>query len=444
MRWLLFFTLIPSIARADVTRDQMCPSGKDWAITADAPGLNVIRQYGCGVYGDFNRIIPEAWKLMDQGVQDPILPAGVVAACVKLNGYLQVRLCRIDQALVDEAALASAVAATPTTADAQKAFLDAYQKGKAHLAGFDLAGWETDHPTEKKLADDTIAQVEKYYAPIFATWEPKLVELEAWETKANKNAEAAAGCLDTYTKLLQSYVTQVVPKADGDALLRALRDPVGSHIAEALALCYRLRNENGGLEASRRLDIANIILAGADTTAGLHDARYRLIDRALRARSYKGDPLGTAPNAFEAMVSKRYVAGDPSGVAPLADAPTQYNPDFEFESVTPKDKGVLITFPKKQAPRQYDDCETDYTKFVGLDSYGNARYGTKNCVTKNETIDVTKRPVLVPSDQAAMLVKGVTVVLDAKGYPSDESDSGIVLFVKKGKDVVGVMGVTAP
>jgi hypothetical protein len=41
------------------------------------------------------------------------------------------------------------------------------------------------------------------------------------------------------------------------------------------------------------------------------------------------------------------------------------------------------------------------------------RYAAKNYVHKTGMQDATKRPVDVPADQAGMLVKGVTVVLDA-------------------------------
>ncbi len=392
-----------------------------------------------------------AWTSMEHGDTNPIFPAAVVAGCRRIydlqdGRYVAYRLCAADRARVDPAALDKALVAAGLGPYARARFRASFESGAAPLdeLAAEIAKHEKSYPGDKKLFDESIAQVDARYVPLFAKWQKTLDDVEAWYGTTGAGPGDVEGCQEKLVPILQGYVDATLPKASGEALLDTLRDPVGFHLTEALAYCH-LRSE----DQRRARAIWERVLPGGVRIDGVHDAYWHVIERNGRSGAYKKvSTWGT--NVVRLDDQPKSLAVQALGEVPgnAEGNSTAYEEDVAG-GVARAEGEVLVTFSKKSA---YDiavsGCKEDFSHPRRIDEYGNIHYDLKGCKEEKIPYKFRRPGVKLAQGEGQQVSKGATILFAGdRGADWRKTEqparAGALVLVKKGKDTIWAMGVRA-
>ncbi len=425
-------------------REAMAICGVD----RQTPGTGLIAAVACDLHEDtYGRVATTAIRHMDAGGEKSVLaPAAFVAACGGLFtmkktrrdpayvDYVTYRMCRLEQAKVDDKALAAALDAAKQDDKVKQLVLDRYHAGVARLDEVTdlVAEHETTWPTDKAMFDETVKQVNQKYMPIFDRWTSTFQAIEDWYQKIPEGGPSVIeGCAAKYQKLLAKYVATVAPKAKGNALLEALKDPVGFHLSEALAVCYMEVEDPIHARA-----FASWYLKGGKRVEGWHEALWDAIAANTAGAHYDGKKLSNWVGS-----GHRLDAVAPDQAWHALDSYTANTSEEEDTVAAVKKQGdhVEITWKTKTSKeREAYDCVTDYGHVSSVDEYGKFHYD-EHCKYEMVTEHSTRRPLLVLAADATRVKPGTTVAVI---YGSDTKGEHTVLWVKQGDDVVWAAGIT--
>ncbi|MDP2304811.1 MAG: hypothetical protein Q8P18_02130 [Pseudomonadota bacterium] len=389
---------------------------------------------------------------------DAFWPAAFVGLCGTLlkgdgmgdpatSEYVKFRQCKTELDKVTPEALDAAIEQHAPNQAAALSFRMFYEKGVGRMARYDakITSIEKGYPATKRMYDDAVVQVEETYAPILVQWQPTLTGIDDWMKTLSGGPGYAEGCAPTYTQMLQDYVDVAVPEAKGDALLRALRDPVGYRLTEALAMCHYMLDMT---DVSRSRAMRDVLLAGGDRISGRHQAVELLVKRSLEGPlNYRGQRVidGIAP--IETLAKWPSNAVDQTlGAPPKPPADPRYGRPWAEDvvvSVKPQGDTAVITFQKRTGTATItDSCTYDYSHIAGIDMWGNFLYDVVSCKTHDIKVDTTQTAAVVPIDQVAKVTPGVKVTLVYRQGGSEEPKPANVVFVTKGNDVIWAGGVS--
>ncbi len=389
---------------------------------------------------------------------DAFWPAALVGLCgtmLKGDGmgdpatseYVRFRQCKTELDKVTPEALDAAIAKHAPNEVAALSFRKFYEKGVGRMARYEakVVSIEKGYPATRKMYDDAVAQVNEKYAPILAEWQPTLTGIDDWMKTLSGGPGYAEGCDATYTKMLQDYVDKAVPEAKGDALLKALRDPVGYRLTEALAMCHYMLDMTN---VSRSRAMRDVLLSGGDRISGLHQAVEMVVRRGLDGPlNYRGQRVidGIAPIQTLANWPSNAVAqtlGDPP--KPVTD-PRFSRPWAEdvVVSVKPQGDTAVVSFQKRTGTATItDSCTYDYSHIAGIDTWGNFLYNVVSCKTHTIPVDTTQTAAVVPIDQVAKVAPGSRVALVYEQGGSGTPRPANIVYVTKGENVVWAGGVS--
>jgi hypothetical protein len=205
-------------------------------------------------------------------------------------------------------------------------------------------------------------------------------------------------------------------------------------MTHALAMCYA---EKGDEMTGKLLEALS---QGGDDAGGFHEAVDALLRKNGRGGKYRDVRLSTSEVGlgFYKHVAR---SGHDVGV------PSHGNDqEAEVASVTASGESDKVTFvhSSKKTPGN-PICEVDFRTIIGIDSYGNFRYALKNCKPTTQIVNLTPSPALIPK-ASAPAKKGLrAVVYETELHPNDEkrAEPGRVVTLRRGKDLIWAMGITA-
>ncbi|MES2640895.1 MAG: hypothetical protein V4850_15505 [Myxococcota bacterium] len=389
---------------------------------------------------------------------DVFWPAALVGLCGTLldgNGmgdpatseYIRFRQCKTELDKVTPEALDASLAKHAPNKVAALSFRMFYERGVGRMAKYDakVTSIEKGYPATKKMYDDAVTQVDEKYTPILAKWQPTLTGIDDWMKTLSGGPGYAEGCAPTYTKMLQDYVDTAVPEAKGDALLRALRDPVGYRLTEALAMCHYMLDLTN---VTRSRAMRDVLLAGGDRISGRHQAVEMLVKRSLEGPlNYRGQRVIDGITPIETLAAWPSNAVDQTlGAPPKPPADPRYGRPWSEDvvvSVKPQGDTAVITFQKRTGTATItDSCTYDYSHIAGIDMWGNFLYDVVSCKTHDIKVDTTQTAALVPIDQVAKVTPGTKVALVYAQGGSEAPKPANVVYVTKGNDVIWAGGVS--
>jgi hypothetical protein len=379
---------------------------------------------GCGP-NDPSKALGYLWTTADHGATNTVGTAAAVIACGNYYepSYFMWRTCELDAAKITRDAIERDLQATGAPADARNIVLDHYEAARHRLEAraAEMAELERAYPGEKELFDAAVKQVTDYYVPMFTKWNARLAELDAWETALQKGPGYAGDCVPKLTGSLQAYVRSVVPKAEGDALLNAMKDPIGHRFTHALAECFVAKGDHAGGELAEAI-------AGYQQVNGFHDAIGQALGNNAPEGKYKGVALKDKPT----LDYVSYHADNPHNYDQVHIPAAVLLAESRVASVAAEGDNHKITFARESAQWSRDDCDVDYHTVVGIDSYGNFRFRQYNCKTVRGAFDVTPAPLVVPRGSAGPVAKGMFLMM---------SNARRVAWLRRGHDVIWSAGI---
>ncbi len=419
----------PGVAKSQW--DTVCKPNEAWPIVAEPDRSALIFAMGGCYGGEPIHAQSYLWTALDQGATHQVGAAAAVIACSYGRRYFTWRICEADAATITPDALAKDLDAIHAPPYARFLMLGRYQMALNRLAARanEMAELEKNYPADKALFDAVYKQVGEHYVPMFAKWGKQLAELDAWESGLRRGPGNAGDCVPKWTTTLQSYVDSVVPKANKDALLAALKDPIGHRFTHALAVCLDAKGDG---DSAAMIDS----LAGGETVIGIHDAVGDLLRRNGVGGKYQGVAL------HDQQPDLDYYLYEPGVRLENTRRVTEH--ESTVASVTTVGDKQRIAFVHK-SERQWANnmCEVDYKTVVGIDDYGNFRYAMRNCKAVYENVNLTPSPLLVPRGSAGPVAKGLRV---GKSYDTPHADDekvdqpGRVAWIRRGLDVIWVAG----
>jgi hypothetical protein len=376
------------------------------------------------------------WNSIDHGATSTIGTAAVVIACGNYfqPNYFLWRTCELDAAKITREAFERELQAIGAPEDARGVMLKRFEAANKALEarGTEMAELERGYPANKELFDAAVKQVKEYYVPMFTKWNTQLAELDAWETGLQKGPGYAGDCVPKATSSLQAYIHSVVPKAEGDALMNAMKDPIGHRFTHALAECFIAKGDQAGGELVEAF-------AGYEQVNGFHDA----IGEALVNNSPQGKYKGVALKDKPALGYIRYHADNPNSIDQNHIHPSGLVKEHQIASVTTTGGNQKITFVRETFSWSDAVCDIDYHTVVGIDSYGNFRFREYNCKAVQNAMDATPPPILVPKGSAGPLAKGLRIMVANGGMVVPGSNGPRVAWLRRGKDVIWAAGMVA-
>jgi hypothetical protein len=184
------------------------------------------------------------------------------------------------------------------------------------------------------------------------------------------------------------------------------------------------------------------------SAAGRNNSVHELLADALFARSYQGRYKNLR------LSDERSVIRDDDVRDPLATKlgnktttnPPMFTAGPTVAKVEVKGDKVQLTF-KHESHKTVDlvGCHEDLDHPTRID-HGNIIYASVGCKEKTVTINDTPEPVLIPKTEATNITAGVTVVASptvGRGEPGKARDAHVI-YVKKGADMVNVLGFHVP
>jgi hypothetical protein len=405
-------------------------NGEQWPVLADPDRSALMVAMGCGP-NDPSKALGYLWTSVDHGTTRAVGTTAAVIACGSYYepNYFMWRTCELDAAKFTRDVIERDLEAIRVPSDARRTILEHYEAARhqldAHAAA--MAELERGYPAEKELFDAAVKQVTDHYVPMFTKWNAQLADLDAWETGLQKGPGYAGDCVPKLTSNLQAYVRTIVSKAEGDALLSAMKDPIGHRFTHALAECFIAKGDQAGGELVEAL-------AGHEQVNGFHDAIGEALRNNAPEDKYKGVALKDKPT----LEYLRYHADNPHSIDQVHIRAAMLVAESRIASVDTEGDNQKITFARESVPWSRADCDVDYHTVVGIDSYGNFRFREYNCRTVSGAADATPRPLLVPSGSAGPIAKGMLIMVS-----NALTNTRRVAWLRRGHDVIWSVGMVA-
>jgi hypothetical protein len=409
---------------AGATWDQRFPKGHGAAVVALAVACKL----------DPNLTYVEAARGIALEPPNPIFAAAQTALCdqyLPRGSYLVWRHCKALLSEVDPALPTAVVqAGDPTVQSAFLARVAGVRQQLEELAP-KMREHEQGYPGDKLFFDDAWKQVKQGFEPRLRNTRRQLAEIFAWQEQVAKGPGFAGDCVPRFNKMLADYVRSVVAKPKSNELVEVMRDPIGSQIAEALAICHE--RKSNGFDSDADAIRSRILPLSTRRAWSNSDALVGWLSLPRTSKLYKNQATDLSARdtydiALPSPFGEQNIAGD--GEIGLG---------TPVASVTTAKGKALLKFKRiVEVNHIAANCHAT-NRLSYIDAAGHAVYEQDCKGTKRVVDDFTQAPITVPLADARKITVGSTVEFSAR---SNSGDARIRFVHNRAGDMVYAVGIT--